>query len=106
MFVNEAETLTSPASSSKPSTCTSKPSSPIPGILAIYIAMAGVMVFNGDYEEARKAAEDALILNPDNSMAHAVKGWALSFSGDYLEAEGAVTRRWSSIPTMGWHTPT
>lgn len=59
---------------------------------AIYIAMARVMVFNGQYADAQKASEDALILNPDNSMAYAVKGWALDFLGDYLEAEGAVNK--------------
>lgn len=59
---------------------------------AIYIAMARVMVFNGEYVNARKAAEDALILNPDNSMAHAVKGWASNYLEDYLEAEGAVNK--------------
>lgn len=57
-----------------------------------YIAMARVQVFIGYYEDAQESAEKALLLNTNNSMAHAVHGWTLDFTGDYLEAEAAVKR--------------
>jgi tetratricopeptide (TPR) repeat protein len=38
-------------------------------------------VWAGQYEEAQANAENALLLNPDSSMAHAVRAWALDFQG-------------------------
>lgn len=58
----------------------------------IYISLARVQVFAGRYKDAQTSAVDALLLNPNNSMAHAVRGWALDFQGDYLAAEAAVKR--------------
>jgi len=46
---------------------------------ALYIAIARVQVWAGQYEEAQANAENALLLNPENSMAHAVRAWALDF---------------------------
>lgn len=48
---------------------------------ALYIAIARVQVWAGKYEEAQANAENALLLNPENSMAHAVRAWALDFQG-------------------------
>src|SRR5512145_1941163 len=59
---------------------------------ATYIEMARLMVLNGQYEEAVDAAEKALILNSNYSIAYAVKGWALTNLNDTLEAEGAVRK--------------
>ncbi len=47
----------------------------------LYIAIARVQVFAGQYEAAQANAENALLLNPNNSMAHAVRAWALDFQG-------------------------
>lgn len=47
----------------------------------LYIELARVQVFAGHPEEAQANAENALLLNPSNSMAHAVKAWALDFQG-------------------------
>ena len=33
-----------------------------------------------------------MLLNPDNSMAHAVRAWAFDFLGEYLEAEASIKR--------------
>jgi hypothetical protein len=41
--------------------------------------LARTLVFAGKYKEAQTSAEDALLLNPGNSMAHAVRAWALVF---------------------------
>jgi tetratricopeptide (TPR) repeat protein len=46
---------------------------------ALYIALARVQVWAGQYEEAQANAENALLLNPENSMAHAVRAWAMDF---------------------------
>lgn len=59
---------------------------------ANYIALARVQVFAGEYEEAKLNAENATLLSPTNSMAHAVKGWALDFLQDYPNALQAVQR--------------
>src|SRR5215211_6478290 len=48
---------------------------------ALYIAIARVQVWAGQYEEAQANAENALLLNPESSMAYAVHAWALDFLG-------------------------
>jgi tetratricopeptide (TPR) repeat protein len=45
----------------------------------LYIELARVQVFAGRPAEAQANAENALLLNPTNSMAHAVQAWALDF---------------------------
>lgn len=59
---------------------------------AIYTELARLQVLNGQYESAVDSTERALILNPDYSMAHAVKGWALDHMEDYLGAEAAIRK--------------
>jgi tetratricopeptide (TPR) repeat protein len=59
---------------------------------AAYIAMARVQVWSGHYADAQTSAEDALLLNQNNSMAHAVRGWALSAQGDFLGGEASLKR--------------
>ena len=61
----------------------------------IYIELARVQVFAGRPVEAQANAENALLLNPNNSMAHAVKAWALDFQGgadNNAEAMGSIQR--------------
>lgn len=48
---------------------------------AYYVAIARMQVWAGQYEEAQANAENAILLNPENSMAHAVRAWALDFQG-------------------------
>jgi tetratricopeptide (TPR) repeat protein len=54
---------------------------------ALYIAIARIQVWAGQYKEAQANAENALLLNPENSMAHAVRGWALDFQGPEKNGE-------------------
>lgn len=68
---------------------------------AIYIALARVQVFAGQYKDARKNSENALLLNPNNSTAHAVRGWALTQDKDYLAAEAAIKRALELDPNNG-----
>jgi tetratricopeptide (TPR) repeat protein len=57
-----------------------------------FVALARLQVFTGKYEEAAANAENALLLNPNNPLAHAVRGWALTYVEpvDYVIAEGAL----------------
>lgn len=56
----------------------------------LYIALARVQVFAGFAREAQANAENAVLLSPNNSMAHAVRAWALDFqegkNSDALDA--------------------
>ncbi len=63
-----------------------------PNDAAIYVALAQVQVFAGDYKDAQASAENALLLNPSNSMADAMRAWALDFQGNTLEAEASIKR--------------
>jgi tetratricopeptide (TPR) repeat protein len=63
-----------------------------PGDATLYVAMAQVQVFAGDYSAAQASAENALLLSPNNSMAHAVRAWVLDFQGSPLEAEASIKR--------------
>jgi tetratricopeptide (TPR) repeat protein len=47
----------------------------------LYIAVARIQVWAGQYEEAKANAENALLLNPNSSVAYAVHAWALDFLG-------------------------
>ena len=75
-FVTEAEALLKDgkmvqAIEAYQSAINSSPRDPI-----LYIAIAQVQVLAGEPEEAQKNAENALLLNPNNSMALAVRAWA------------------------------
>ena len=64
-----------------------------PGDPLLYIAIARVQVFAGQYEEAQSNAENALLLNSNNSMAYAVQAWALDFQdGKNAAALEAITK--------------
>lgn len=56
----------------------------------IYIALARVQVFAGQYREAEESTRSAILLNNDSSMAHAVLGWALGAQEKYIEAEDSI----------------
>ena len=45
----------------------------------LYIALARIQVFAGLPEDAQASSENAILLSPENSLAHAVRGWALDF---------------------------
>lgn len=59
---------------------------------AVYVALARTQVFAGNYKEAQESAESAILLNNNNSNAHAVRAWALDFQGESLEAEASIKR--------------
>jgi tetratricopeptide (TPR) repeat protein len=59
---------------------------------AIYVALARVQTFVGDYDEAIVNTQNALLKNPNNPLAHAVQAWALSQKEEHLAAEAAIKR--------------
>ncbi len=78
-FVTEAETLYNegkllPAIDAYQSAISAAPQNP-----SLYIALARIQVFAGRYEDAEKNAKNALLLSPNNALAHGVLAWALDF---------------------------
>lgn len=57
-----------------------------------YVSLARIQILAGQYEDGLVNAEYALLRNPDNPIAHAMRAWALDFMGDFLEAEAVVKR--------------
>jgi len=55
-----------------------------------FIELSRLQIFNRDYDEALANAENALVIAPNNSVATALRGWALFFLNDYLAAEAAL----------------
>ena len=68
---------------------------------SIYIDLARVQIFAGKYDEALVNAENSLLLNPNNSMAHAIRAWALTNKGDYVVADTSMTEALRLDPTNG-----
>ncbi len=69
---------------------------------SFYIALARVQVFAGKYDEALVNAENSLLLNPNNSMAHAVRAWALTQKEDYIAADDSLKEALRLDPTNGF----
>ena len=65
-----------------------------------YIALAKLLVFNGNYDYALTNAENAILLNPNNAEAHAVRGWAIGMQGNYLDAQTAFNRAKELNPNL------
>lgn len=59
---------------------------------ATHIALARVLVWNGQYEEAQTSAEDALLLDGNSALAYGVLAWAQDFQGDYLGAQDNIKK--------------
>ena len=59
-----------------------------------FIALARLQVFAGDYEGALANAGNALVINQNNSLALAVRGWAFGLMQppDFLQAESSLTQ--------------
>ena len=68
---------------------------------AIYTSLARVQIFAGKNDEALVNAENSLLLNPNNSMAHAVRAWALTQKGDYVAADTSMKDALQLDPNNG-----
>ncbi len=57
-----------------------------------HISLARLYLYTTNYKEAVTSAENALVINANNSMAQAIRGYALGSEGDDLGAEGALQK--------------
>ncbi len=58
---------------------------------ANFVSLARLEMFSGQYNSALENSENALLLNPNNPLAHAMRGWALAYVDppDYLQSESS-----------------
>lgn len=89
-FVTEAETLFKEGKLLQSIAAYQEAIRSSPQDSTLYVALARVQVFAGQYEEAQSNAENAILLNSNNSMAHAVHAWALDFQGENGEAINSI----------------
>ncbi len=57
-----------------------------------YISLSRLLVYLNRYEEAIEAASNALLINDNNAMAYALRGWAQGLSGDFLNGTASLKR--------------
>lgn len=57
-----------------------------------YISVARLLIYLGRYEEALDQASNALLINENNAMAYALRGWAQGLMGDYLNGIASLKR--------------
>ncbi len=72
-----------------------------PTNLDYYVALARLQVYNDDPAAALETANAAIAINPDDSNAHAVRGLALDWLGDYEEAANAHVNALRLDPNNG-----
>ena len=66
-----------------------------------FTAMALLQIYTARYEDGLTSAENALLVNPNMGLAHALRGWALGFLGDYLPAQTALENAIAIEPNNG-----
>lgn len=91
-FVSEAEQLFADGKLSQAIDAYTEVVRARPRDSASYIAMARVQVWARRYADAKTSAENAILINPNNSNAHAVRGWALDFQKDYVGATSSIKK--------------
>lgn len=68
----------------------------------LYVDLARIQVFAGQYVDAEKNAQNALLLNPNNALANGVLAWALSFQdGKNSDAMASIEKALSLDPNSG-----
>jgi tetratricopeptide (TPR) repeat protein len=91
-FVTEGDALIAQGKISQAVTIYKQAVQADPKNVSIYITLARLQIYTGNYKDAKTTAENALVLNPNNAMAHSLRGWAMGFNEDYLEAETALNK--------------
>ena len=64
----------------------------------LYVSLARLQVWAGQYEEAQNNAEAALLLNSKNALAQGVRAWALDFQQRNSEAMNAIEEAVAADP--------
>ena len=57
-----------------------------------YVALSRQQIYLGLYDDALDNLGKALLVNENNPLAYALRGWVLGFKGDYLNAIAALRR--------------
>lgn len=70
-----------------------------PDNASLYLELARVQIYSGQYGEALTNTENALLLNDKNPLAHALSGWAYYFLEDDLSAEAEFKKALEQDPT-------
>ncbi len=55
-----------------------------------YVSLARLQVMYGDLKGATENVQNALYINSNHALAHAVNGWIMGKSGKYIEAEAEI----------------
>jgi tetratricopeptide (TPR) repeat protein len=66
-----------------------------------YVEVARLQILYGDTVAALDNVANALLLNNNYSLAHALQGWALGRQGDYLQAEASLKKAIQIDPGNG-----
>lgn len=67
----------------------------------LYVAIARVQVLAGQPTEGQANAENALLLDPDNALAHAVRAWAMNAQGNNADALTKIEEALQIDPNNG-----
>lgn len=57
-----------------------------------YISLSRLLIYLNRYDDALEQASNALLINENNAMAYALRGWAQGLSGDYLNGTASLKR--------------
>lgn len=57
-----------------------------------HLALARLYLYTKQYQQALESAGNALLQNPNNAQALALRGYALGLMGDYLQAEAVLNQ--------------
>lgn len=58
----------------------------------IYVSLARWQVLAGDYAGAAESIPNALLLNPNHALAHAVMGWVKGKQGDFRNGQAEIQK--------------
>ena len=61
-----------------------------PQNVSIYLSLAKLQIYSGEYEAASVNAENALLLDKTRSQSYGLLAWARANMGEYLEAENFI----------------
>ena len=66
-----------------------------------YIALARLQIYLGSYEDALNNIGNALLINENNAMGYALRGWTEGLQGDYLRGIASLKRAIELDPNNG-----
>lgn len=98
-FVSEAEQFANAGKMARAIESYYKAIDSNPKDISVYVNLAKIEMYEGHTEDALLNAENAILLNGNNPVAHAIRGWALGELGNYLDAEAAFQRASEIDPT-------